>query len=220
MTIHVKIFFALCCALLLASCQQAREIRPLNVETMTANIPIHVVSHGWHVGLVLPAQSLNDLLPALTQRFPQAKYYELGWGDDGFYQSEENTASMAFSALFTSKGAVLHVVSVTEPPRVYFDRHEVATFCLDAQQLSQLAQFVANNFMQPQQGELIMREPGRYGDSQFYQATGRYTMMHTCNRWTAEALDQAGMDLPYRFMLTAGSVMRAVRNKGQSCVSD
>ncbi|MDP1540407.1 MAG: DUF2459 domain-containing protein [Moraxellaceae bacterium] len=189
----------------------------MNVERMKADIPIHVINHGWHVGLVLPAQSLNDLLPDLTQRFSQANYYELGWGDDGFYQSEENSASMAFSALFTSKGAVLHVASIEESPLAYFDRHVVATFCLDAQQLSQLAHFVADSFML-QDNELIMREPGRYGDSQFYQATGRYTLMHTCNRWTAEALDQAGMDLPYRFMLTAGSVIRAVRNKGQSCV--
>ncbi|MDZ4298030.1 MAG: TIGR02117 family protein [Moraxellaceae bacterium] len=213
----MKIFFAMCCALLLASCQQSRDVRPLDIETISANIPIHVVNHGWHVGLVLPAQYLNDLLPALTQRFSQANYYELGWGDDGFYQSEENTATMAFSALFTSKGAVLHVVSIEESPLAYFDQHEVATFCLDAQQLGQLAQFVADSFML-QDEELIMREPGRYGDSQFYQATGRYTLMHTCNRWTAEALDQASMNLPYRFMLTAGSVMRAVRNKGQSCV--
>jgi uncharacterized protein (TIGR02117 family) len=219
MATHVKIFFAICCALLLVSCQQSRDVRLLSIETISANIPIYVVNHGWHVGLVLPAQSLNDLLPDLTQRFSQANYYELGWGDDGFYQSEENTAAMAFNALFRSKGAVLHVVSIKESPLAYFDQHEVIAFCLDAQQLRQIAQFLANSFML-QNSELIMREPGRYGDSQFYQATGRYTLMHTCNRWTAEALDQAGMDLPYRFMLSAGSVMRAVRNKGQSCVSD
>ena len=67
---------------------------------------------------------------------------------------------------------------------------------------------------------VIKRESGRYGDSQFYQANGRYSMMHTCNRWTAEALDKTGMDLPYRLMLTSGSVMRAARKKGQSCELD
>ncbi len=208
------------CALVLISCSQPKDLRPLPAQIPEANIPIHLVSHGWHVGLVLPAQPFNALLSALAQRFPQANAYELGWGDDGFYQSDQQTRSMALSALFVSKGAVMHVVSIEEAPQVYFDGLEIVTLCLDEQQLKHLLRFVANSFMQPQMGELIKRESGRYGDSQFYQANGRYSMMHTCNRWTAEALDKTGMDLPYRLMLTSGSVMRAARKKGQSCELD
>lgn len=189
----------------------------MSTQIIEANIAVHVVNHGLHVGLVLPAQPFNTLLPELAQRFPEANYYEMGWGDAGFYPSDQQTRSLALRALFASKGAVMHVVAIEQSPQSYFDNDDIATLCINEQQLSQLLSFVADSFKQPRAGELIKREPGRYGNSQFFQATGHYSLMNTCNRWTAEALDQAGMNLPYRFMLTAGSVMRAVHQKGQSC---
>ncbi len=191
---------------------------PMVIGATEKKISVQVVSHGWHVGLVLPAQYLNLVLPDLAQRFPSADYYEVGWGDDGFYQSEQQTTAMALNALLASRGAVLHVVSVTGLPTDFFREHDMATFCVDSQQLVAMVNFVADSFVRHADGHLVMREPGRYGDSQFYQARGRYTMAYTCNRWVAQVLHRSGMAVSDRFMLTSGSVMRAVRSNEKSCV--
>ena len=53
---------------------------------------------------------------------------------------------------------------------------------------------------------------GIYGDSQFYEGTGRYSMLNTCNVWTAKGLNSAGFDISPMFNLTAGSVMNYLEN--------
>ncbi|UMX61346.1 DUF2459 domain-containing protein [Escherichia coli] len=35
----------------------------------------------------------NRVLPQLDARFAQPKWYEIGWGDKGFYQAQEITKS-------------------------------------------------------------------------------------------------------------------------------
>lgn len=48
---------------------------------------LYLVSHGWHVGLAIAAEELNPVIPDVKERFVGAEYYELGWGDEGFYQA-------------------------------------------------------------------------------------------------------------------------------------
>ncbi|MCV5148187.1 DUF2459 domain-containing protein, partial [Escherichia coli] len=67
---------------------------------------MYIVSHGWHTGIVVPAANVNRVLPQLDARFAQPKWYEIGWGDKGFYQAQEITSSLTLQAMFWSTGAV------------------------------------------------------------------------------------------------------------------
>jgi uncharacterized protein (TIGR02117 family) len=179
--------------------------------------PIVIVNHGWHAGLIVPASEINQLVPELSKRFGDALYYELGWGDKGFYQSEEITTGLTLQAMFWSEGAVMHVVAVRQTPSAYFAGEEMHDTCLSNAEWLSFKQFIANSFERNASGHAVSMKPGIYGDSQFYAAEGRYYLLNTCNKWTAKALRSAGMDVTPTFKLTSGSVMNYMKDHRRGC---
>lgn len=180
-------------------------------SSVEAPVRIHVIGNGWHAGLLLPAGPINALVPSLRERFPEAENYEIGWGDMGFYQASEITVGLALQALFASKGALLHVVGVSGSVQAFVHGRDVAETCLSADGLQRMAQMIAQTFVKDEEGRPQQLGFGLYGDSQFYKATGRYSLFYTCNRWTAEVLATGGLSISPRFSLTAGSVLGAVK---------
>ena len=79
-----------------------------------------------------------------------------------------------------------------------------------------MAALIANSFARTADGAPIAAGPGIYGDSAFYQATGSYSLINTCNRWTASVLQAGGLDISPRLSLTASSVLRAARSGNSS----
>lgn len=180
-----------------------------------APIRIHVVGNGWHAGLLLPAQAINAQIPSLRDRFPHADHYEIGWGDMGFYRAKEVTIGLAFEALFSSKGSLLHVVGLTGPVDRFVKAADVAQTCVSREQYERMAHVIAQAFVHGLDGKPIAAGPGLYGDSQFYKAYGGYSLLNTCNRWTAAVLAAGGLAISPRISLTASSVLDTVRQKGQ-----
>lgn len=179
--------------------------------------PLFVVSHGWHTGLILAASDLNQSIPELKDRFGDAPYYEIGWGDKGFYQAQEITTQLTLQAMFWSQGAIMHIVAVPDSPGRYFGQSEVVSTCLTNAQISSLATFISNSFAHDPQGHIVRLKKGIYGNSQFYDGEGRYDLLNTCNKWTAKGLQSAGADLSPSLSLTSESVMRAIRALGHPC---
>ena len=182
-------------------------------------VKIYVVGNGWHAGLLLPAAPINALVPSLRARFPKADTYEIGWGDMGFYQAKEVTAGLAMEALFASKGSLLHVVGVPGLVQDFSAEINVVASCVSADEYQRMAQWIAQTFALDKDGKPVSVGPGIYGDSQFYKANGQYSLLNTCNRWTAEVLQAGGLAISPRFSLTAGSVLDAVRTQGRSCAT-
>lgn len=177
-------------------------------------VGIHVLSHGWHAGLVLPAAPLNAMVPGLSQRFPQAQAYEVGWGDMGFYQAQQASVGLALQALFASKGSLLHVVGLSSGADMVARGADAAHGCVSQAQLQAMVQRIAGAFEPGPEGLPVPKGPGLYGDSQFYLARGTYSWRHTCNRWSAEVLQAGGLPITAWWRLTAGSVLSAVRSHG------
>jgi uncharacterized protein (TIGR02117 family) len=176
----------------------------------------YIVSNGWHAGVVVPAWRINVLLPDIQKRFEKSaatpagvNYYEIGWGDRGFYEAKEITTLMAFQALFNSPGSVMHVVAVHNPAKA-FGKNEVVKFCLSEAQLANLEKYIVSSFATTTKGELISRRPGLYGDSQFFEAAGTYHFLNSCNTWAAKALRSAGFDIKPTFKLFASQVMNNI----------
>ena len=197
------------------------EPRALRTEAAPAErhtVPAFVVSHGWHTGVVVPATSLDRRIPALASRFSSGTpaFYEIGWGDKGFYAAADITVGLALRAMFRSDGAVMHVVAVPASPSDSFPNSEVVPICLSASGLDGLERFVDASLARDAQGRPVPQAAGIYGDSQFYDAVGRYSLLRTCNTWTANALRSAGLDLVPSTKPTAGSVMRFVRRHARS----
>ena len=179
--------------------------------------PLSVVSHGWHTGLIIPASDLNPIIPELTERFGEPPYYEIGWGDKGFYQAPEISIGLGFQAMFWSEGAIMHVVAVPDRPSEYFQQSELIPICLTDAQIAALITFISASFQRDAHGHIVPLQKGLYGNSQFYDAEGRYDLLNTCNKWTAKGLQSAGVDIFPALSLTSGSVMRTIRPLEQQC---
>ena len=198
---------------LLAGCATLPRALPPVRETPTAPATrtFHVLSHGWHTGIALPAADLNRRLPDLARRFPRRAYYEIGWGDAGFYQSPKVTTGLALQAMFHSPGTVVHLVGFNAPPPAQFRTSEVLSVSVSEANYRNLVRYLESSFALDADGRPVCRGPGLYSDSAFYAATGRYHACNTCNKWTAKALSSAGVELSPAVSLTSDSVMDKLR---------
>jgi len=197
---------------LLGACATLPEAQRLvKHEHAVADRSIHVVSHGWHTGVIVQTADLTRLMPVLAKRFPDAKSLEVGWGDAGFYQADKITAGLAIKALFWPTPTVVHVVGMDDEPERYFPYSEVRKVQVSSEGIDQLMRFLKSSFQTTAQGEVMRIRTGLYGDSQFYQGTGDYHLFNGCNKWTSKALYSSGFDIHPLFKLSSFSVMSEVR---------
>ena len=86
-----------------------------------ADLPIYVVSHDRHTGVVVDREHAGLYLTALDEEFKQStRYIEVGWGDASYYQAEDKTMKLAAQAILYPTDTVLHVVAVPMDPEKYF----------------------------------------------------------------------------------------------------
>jgi uncharacterized protein (TIGR02117 family) len=169
-------------------------------------VEIHVVSNGYHTGLAIPRETLAEFasgrgypaLTAVTQRFNQFPWIEIGWGDEEFYRKVPNvgdlTLPIALRALFSpGNKSVLHVVGVPADPVRVFASAEIVRVSLSQTGFDQLLQKLDASFVPPQGGALPDAGKGLYGPSLFYPAVGTFSVLRVCNHWIAELLGAAGL---------------------------
>lgn len=169
---------------------------------------IYIVSHGWHTGIVMPANSVIPRLPQLEKRFPSSPYLEFGWGDRGFYQADEITAGITLKAMLLPSATVMHVVSVPFNAEHYFSNSEVIRLCVTRREMNALSEFIVNSFRVSESSQICSLQNGVYGDSQFYRGSGDYHLLNTCNKWTARGLNSIGLPIRSALSFTADSVLR------------
>jgi uncharacterized protein (TIGR02117 family) len=171
------------------------------------NQQIYVASHGWHTGIILERENMDERMPSLAKRFPDSDYYEVGWGDAGFYQAEKITAKITLNAVFLPSDTVVHLVGLNGDPVSYFSTSEVQEVSISDEGMKSLCEFVESSFATDEDNIPKMLGPGLYGDSQFYEGEGKYHLFNGCNKWTAKALCSGGVDIEPLFKLTSASVM-------------
>jgi uncharacterized protein (TIGR02117 family) len=175
---------------------------------------LYVVSHDRHAALVLARSDLPIGLIPEARDFPAAEYLEIGWGEKDYYRTPQKTSGLAFKALCWPNPSVLHVVGFSGPVTAYFPTGEVARVELSARGYEELCAWVDLQFERGDGWRGAALERGRYGDSWFYPATGKYCGLNTCNVWTAHALRAAGCPITPASSLTANRVMRQTRRFG------
>lgn len=164
---------------------------------------LHLVSHGWHSGLVIPREALmgesaGAALRNVATRFRAYPAIELGWGEARFYRATPTLAEfdwqLAAKALFTPGGsdAVVQVVGLENDARASFPRSEVVPIRVSAAGLARLLARLDASFRLTE-GQPVAGGPGLYGPSLFYEGAGRFGFANVCNHWTAGLLDAAGL---------------------------
>lgn len=202
------IFLAIFC---LATCSTLPAAIPFTAKTSgNRSVRTYVVCHGWHTGLIIPAAILNRRIPALRDRFGTPAYYEIGWGDAGFYRAKAVTTGLCVRAMCCSPGTVIHLSVVEDSPSLAFPNSEISSLLLTPEQCDNMGRFIVSSFARDAGGNVVAQGDGIYGESQFYLGTGRYSAINTCNKWTAKGLLSAGVEISPWSKLTSRSVMRAL----------
>lgn len=170
-------------------------------------VEIHVVSHGYHSGVVLPREAIVEAarrrgdaaLIAVAQRFANFRWLELGWGDEEFYRNVPDAASMTFrlavQALFLPGNAsVVHAVGLNSHPRAAFPTSDIIAVNLSDEGFARLIDRLDASFGRGPSGvPLAPVGPGLYGPSLFYRSVEKFYAFNVCNHWVARLLSAAGL---------------------------
>ncbi|RMI27498.1 MAG: DUF2459 domain-containing protein, partial [Calditrichaeota bacterium] len=192
---------------------QRSSLFPPSPEEPT--VPVYVVGHGWHTGIVLPVAEVSDtLLPGITD-FADETYVEFGWGDEAFYRAEEPNVWLALRAVFWPTPSVLHVVGFSQEVPRYFPASEIFRIDLSWKGFYRLCRFIDRSYARNAAGELIHRGKGLYGNSGFYAGREKYYGLRTCNSWVARALREAGCPIKPTGACTAEDVLVQVKRFGK-----
>ena len=168
---------------------------------------IYVVSHGYHSGIIvrraateeLASRQGNAALLAVTRRFPSYQWIEIGWGDEGFYRSVPDVASLSFAlavrALFLpGNRSVVHVVGLNLHPRDAFPKSEMVHINLTAEGFSRMLERLDASIARTGEGggpeDLGV---GLYGPSKFFRSVDTFSIFNVCNHWVARLLNAAGL---------------------------
>lgn len=172
---------------------------------------IHVVRHGWHSGIVVPAANVPaDAWPA-RREFADAQYLEVGWGDRAYYQAADPSLWLGLRALLWPRPGVLHMVAFSGPVEREFAAAEIVALQITPQGLARLIATVAASHERDAAGQPIAFGPGLYGRSRFYASRDRFHLFATCNVWTAAMLREAGVPLGPLLSPTAGALFAQLR---------
>jgi len=176
-------------------------------------VPVYLVSHGWHTGIVIRRADIPAGLWPEAGDFPEAEYLEVGWGDRDYYQARDPGLWLTLKAALAPSPSVLHVVGFRSPPAAYFPASEIVELALPRRNFEPLAKYIHDAYAREDTQPVAPLGPGLYGDSRFYPARETFHLFNTCNVWTARALRAAGV--PVRDAITTEGLMSQARRLGR-----
>jgi len=178
-------------------------IIPANVafHQPARGITILVRSNGVHTWIVMPKVTEEmDWRPYASPRhlddprWGNADHVAIGYGNREFYLNTPNWGDLsprtAALALFGSGPTLLHVEHVDRPR----DEERQRPIRITRDQYRRLAGFIQMRFRLDSGGRPIPVLGRGYGPGDmFYEASGGYSFVMTCNEWTGRALRAAGV---------------------------
>lgn len=191
---------ALCAMLLSAGCATSTGKQAVNGE-----IPVYVVTHGWHTGIAMRAADIDFARWRPLPNPARAKYIEIGWGDRDYYPAPGFNLWYGFKALAWPTPSVLHVTGFNEPPARYFSASEVVELGVSRTGFERLLAHITASF-EPEAAPIA---PSLYASGAFYPSREKFHLFKTCNVWVARALRAAGIGV--RSSLTTEGLMSQLR---------
>ena len=182
-------------------CAWALSHLSVNAEPNTqAQVAIYIKGDVVHTDLVLPIKTESkDWSQSILYKYTRTgdtafKYISFGWGDKGFYLETPTwadlKASTAFKAAFWLSSSAVHTNFCKNPK----EGNHCVKLLISNEQYQRLVKFIENSFQITNTGIPIAITTAKpYGDHDiFYEAKGRYSLFHTCNTWTNNALKACG----------------------------
>jgi len=205
-----RIGLAFAASWMLCSAPRCASVAAASAESRAVPPPIHevlIARRGWHVDVGLAVEALGPGLRPLAREFPGARYLFFGFGDLRYLLSQHRHGPVLLAALWPGR-ALLLITAIAGAPEAAFGASQVRRLPLSAQQEERLEEFLRAAFAVSLPAPPYA--PGPYEDSAYYLAKARYSAVHTCNTWVAEALQAADLPIRSRGVLFASQLWRRV----------
>jgi hypothetical protein len=154
---------------------------------------VYVVRHGWHTDIAIPSDELRGNMTIFQRIFPGLKFLVVGFGKRTFMTAPVQTSGDLVVGPFPGDGIIL-ATGLNAPPDVAYNDGISATLDLPPGGAERLSDFIWNT-LKTDNGVPVELRPGFFPGSIFYVTETRYAGTRTCNTWTADALQAAGLKI-------------------------
>jgi hypothetical protein len=172
---------------------------------------MYLARRNWHIDVGFAVRDLGPSLAFIARRFPRARYLFFGFGDRHYLLSKRKGSSTLSGALFPGPGIIL-VTAIENSPAQAFGASHVLEFDISAAETIAAQSFVRRSLSGDEgAADIPSFAAGPYEESLYYAAVPRYSALHTCNTWAAEALKSGDLPVRTRLVLFAGQLWNQAR---------
>ena len=173
-----------------------------------------LVTQDAHTGIAVRRADIPAGLWPESRDFPLADYLEVGWGERNYYMGRDQGFWGTLRVALGSNPSVLHVAGIRGPLPARFPASEIVELSLPASGYERLIRHIHDAFDRSGAAVVAPLGPGLYGDSRFYPGRESFSLLRTCNVWTAQGLREGG--LLVNDAITLEGLMSQVRTMGKS----
>jgi hypothetical protein len=197
--------------LLLAGCSTGRaDFAADSGEPIArAEATIYVIRRSWHVDIGFATKDLELPLASLIDTYPDAQYLLFGFGDRQYLVSKGPKSVRLLKALWPGPGIVL-VTGLRATPQAAFGDANVVGVKMTVTQARHMQAFVWSS-LETHAATVTPMMIGPYPGSLYYKSPLRYSLLHTCNTWAAQALASAGLPIRSSGVQLAGQLWHQLR---------
>lgn len=198
--------------LIFAGClNPVRDLYPDNPDLR--NVPVYVVSHGWHAGFAIESEFVLDQIPEHSE-LPDTKFLKFGWGDARYYSNPDAGFWILLRAALLPTKSAIHVVGFDIPVELYFSGSKVVEIKITEEGAAELGKFIDQTIKKDNARNPIYYADGLYRNSVFLEAEKSYIFPRTSNKWTAKAIRKTGYPISPFYAFTSGNVIKQASEDG------
>lgn len=169
------------------------------------DLDMYILTNGVHTDLVFPVKTIHhDWSEEIKFDHTKGKqtdynFIAIGWGDKGFYLDTPTWADLKFSTAFRAATGLSTAAIHATYYQTMTEGEDCVKIGISTDQYKRMIAFIQKDLIRGADGQLkhIVTD-AVYGDSDaFYDATGSYSLFHTCNSWTNRALIAGGQKASY-----------------------
>jgi hypothetical protein len=165
---------------------------------------IYVARRGWHIDIGMAAADLSRPLNQAAAPLPGSNYVFFGFADKHYLLAANHNAPVLLSALWPG-ASILLTTGLTNSPAEGFGATHVITLSVTPDQMRDLQAFIWRS-LRTQDDVLRVYRDGPYEGSAYFLGKPKYSALHTCNTWGAEALRAAGFHVHTGGVVFAGQL--------------
>jgi uncharacterized protein (TIGR02117 family) len=173
---------------------------------------VYIVKRGNHTGIAFARADWPDRHWSVLNDFADSDYLEIGWGDERYYQAEQETLWLGLRAALWPTSSVVHVIGVRAPIVDHIWADDIVEVRVSVDGLRLMAEAIQREFTEssPTATPVSMRAAPK--PNHFYSARGKFYFPRMCNWWSASRLREASCPIAPWTIVTAGQVMRKARS--------